>query len=277
MLNIGWFSTGRGPGSQGLLRFVQDRLDKGLLDARIQFVFSNRELDEAEGSDQFLELAGNYGLSLATLSSNKFRREMGGRFADHRAEYDGQVMDLLSGYQPDICVLAGYMLIVGGPMCRRYPLMNLHPALPDGPIGTWQEVVWRLIETNATETGAMIHLATEEVDRGPLISYCTVPLTDSAMVEQRQLLKQQSLDRVKEEQGEEFALFQIIRQAEYQREPYLLFETLRAVAEGRISIRDGQVFDGTQSDSLGTKTFQGICLDPEIQGAMADELPGESD
>jgi len=49
------------------------------------------------------------------------------------------------------------------------------------------------------------------------------------------------------------------------------------VAEGRISIRDGQVFDGTQSDSLGTKTFQGICLDPEIQGAMADELPGESD
>ena len=277
MLNIGWFSTGRGPGSQGLLRFVQDRLDKGLLDARIQFVFSNRELDEAEGSDQFLELAGNYGLSLATLSSNKFRREMGGRFADHRAEYDGQVMDLLSGYQPDICVLAGYMLIVGGPMCRRYPLMNLHPALPDGPIGTWQEVVWRLIETNATETGAMIHLATEEVDRGPLISYCTVPLTDSAMVEQRQLLKQQSLDRVKEEQGEEFALFQIIRQAEYQREPYLLFETLRAVAEGRISIRDGQVFDGTQSDSLGTKTFQGICLDPEIQGAMADKLPGESD
>jgi len=53
MLNIGWFSTGRGPGSQGLLRFVQDRLAKGLLDARIQFVFSNREPGEAEGSDQF--------------------------------------------------------------------------------------------------------------------------------------------------------------------------------------------------------------------------------
>ena len=275
MLNIGWFSTGRGPGSQGLLRFVQDRLDKGLLDARIQFVFSNREPGEAEGSDQFFELTRNYGLSLATLSSNKFRKEKGGRFADHRAEYDGRVMDLLSGYHPDICVLAGYMLIIGSPMCRRYPLLNLHPALPDGPIGTWQEVVWRLIETNATETGAMIHLATEEVDRGPLISYCTVPLTGPEMIEHRQSLEQRSLDQVKEEEGEEFALFQMIREVEYQREPYLLFETLRAAAEGRILINDGQVFDGTQSDNLGAKTFPGICLDPEIQLAMADELPGE--
>jgi len=168
MLNIGWFSTGRGPGSQGLLRFVQDRLAKGLLDARIQFVFSNREPGEAEGSDQFFELTRKYGLTLAALSSNKFRRSKGGRFADHRDEYDVRVMELLGGFQPDICVLAGYMLIVGGAMCRRYPLLNLHPALPDGPTGTWQEVVWRLIETKATQTGAMIHLATEEVDRGSL-------------------------------------------------------------------------------------------------------------
>ena len=213
MLNIGWFSTGRGPGSQGLLRFVQDRLEKGLLDARIQFVFSNREPGEAEGSDQFFELVKRYGSDLKTLSSSKFRREMGGRFANHRAEYDGRVMDLLSGYQPDICVLAGYMLIVGGPMCRQYPLLNLHPALPDGPIGTWQEVVWRLIETRANMTGAMIHLATEEVDRGPLISYCTVPLSGPHIDEQWLASEKRNLDKVKAEEGEEFALFQMIRQA----------------------------------------------------------------
>ncbi len=274
MLNIGWFSTGRGPGSQGLLRFVQDRLAKGLLDARIQFVFSNRESGEAEGSDQFFELTGKYGLPLITLSSNKFRRAMGGRFADHRDEYDVQVMQLLGGFQPDICVLAGYMLIVGGVMCRRYPLLNLHPALPDGPTGTWQEVVWRLIETNATQTGAMIHLATEEVDRGPLISYCTAPLTGSEFDVHRQALEQRNLDQVKEEEGEEFALFQLIRQAEYQKEPYLLFETLRAVAEGRLSIRDGEVFAGTHSGGPGINTFQGICLDPEIKQAMASEQTG---
>ena len=274
MLNIGWFSTGRGPGSQGLLRFVQDRLAIGLLDARIQFVFSNREPGEAEGSDQFFELAGKYGLPLITLSSNKFRRALGGRFADHRDEYDVRVMELLGEFQPVICVLAGYMLIVGGDMCRQYSLLNLHPALPDGPTGTWQEVVWRLIETKATQTGAMIHLATEEVDRGPLISYCTAPLTGSEFDVHRQALEQRNLDQVKEDEREEFALFQLIRQVEYQKEPYLLFETLRAVAEGRLSIRDGEVFAGTHSGRLGTNTFQGICLDPEIKRAMASEQIG---
>ena len=166
------------------------------------------------------------------------------------------------------------MLIVGGAMCRRYPLLNLHPALPDGPTGTWQEVVWRLIETKATQTGAMIHLATEEVDRGPLISYCTAPLTGSEFDVHRQALEQRNLDQVKEEEGEEFALFQLIRQVEYQKEPYLLFETLRAVAEGRLSIRDGDVFAGTHSGGPGINTFQGICLDPEIKQAMASEQTG---
>jgi len=274
MLDIGWFSTGRGPGSQGLLRFVQDRLEKGLLDARIQFVFSNREPGEAEGSDQFFELAENYGLNVATLSSSKFRREMGGRFADHRAEYDGRVMESLIGYQPDICVLAGYMLIVGGPMCRQYSLLNLHPALPDGPIGTWQEVVWRLIETRADMTGAMIHLATEEVDRGPLISYCTVPLSGPHIDEQWLAAEKRDLDKVKAEEGEEFALFQIIRQAEYEKEAYLLFETLRAVADGRVIIKDGQVIDGSTPVGSATAAFPGICLDPEIQRAMADDSAG---
>ena len=180
MLNVGWLSTGRGEGSLGLLRLVQDRILAGKLDARIQFVFSNRAPGEAEGSDRFFDQVDEYGLPLVTLSSAAFRRARSGSFAAHRDEYDRQVMDLLSPFKPDICVLAGYMLIVGGSMCRAYPLLNLHPALPDGPIGTWQEVVWRLIETRAGCTGAMIHLATEDVDRGPVVSHCTVPISGGA-------------------------------------------------------------------------------------------------
>ena len=47
-------------------------------------------------------------------------------------------LNLLEDFRPDICVLAGYMLILGGAMCRQFHFLNLHPALPDGPIGTWQ-------------------------------------------------------------------------------------------------------------------------------------------
>ena len=130
MLKIGWFSTGRGEGSRGLLSLVQGHSAKGSLDAAIDFVFSNREPGEAEGSDQFFRLAGEYGLPLECLSSARFARDRGKPFRQVREDYDSQVMDLLAGYRPDVCVLAGYMLIISGPMCRRYPLLNLHPGPP---------------------------------------------------------------------------------------------------------------------------------------------------
>jgi phosphoribosylglycinamide formyltransferase-1 len=46
-------------------------------------------------------------------------------------------------------------------------MINLHPAAPGGPTGTWQEVIWQLIEGRAVETGVMMHLVTPELDRGP--------------------------------------------------------------------------------------------------------------
>ena len=240
MLEIGWFSTGRGEGSQGLLRFIQERILRGQLDARIQFVFSNRAPGEAEGSDRYFQLVQDYGLPLLHLSSAQFRRDRGGPIARHREEFDRRVMDLLAGRQPDICVLAGYMLIVGGTMCRSYSLLNLHPALPDGPTGTWQEVIWSLIEQRARKG-------------------------------HWRELEQEDLDRIKASYGEEFPLFQQIRQAEYRREPYLLLETLRAVAEGRVVIREGQVLDRHGLPLTQTHP-QGLDLDQEIDRAMAQDL-----
>ncbi|MDA0733261.1 MAG: formyltransferase family protein [Chloroflexi bacterium] len=267
MLSIGWFSTGRGEGSRGLLQFVQERILKGNLNAQIQFVFSNRGPGEAAGSDQFFDLARSYDLPLVTLSSAEFRRQRGGSFARHREEFDQQASSLLSGRQPDICVLAGYMLILGGAMCRQYPFLNLHPALPDGPIGTWQEVIWQLIETTATHTGAMIHLATEAVDRGPVVSYCTVPIVGEEFKPHWKDLDERDVSQIKTSQGEDFKLFQLIRQAEYQREPYLLFETLRTVADGKVLPKENRLLN-----NLGKPlSANGLCLDEEINRAMIED------
>ena len=271
MLSIGWFSTGRGEGSRGLLQFVQERILRGRLDAQIQFVFSNRAPGEAAGSDQFFDLVDRFGLPLVTLSSAEFRRRRGGTFARHRAEFDQQVSRLLAGRQPDLCVLAGYMLILGGVMCRRFPFLNLHPALPDGPIGTWQEVVWQLIETRASQTGTMIHLATEAVDRGPVVAYCTVPIVGGRFKAHWEDLGRQDVSQIKAREGEDFQLFRLIRQAQYQREPYLLFETLRTVAAGpgspEASQRLGQLRDRPGKYWLP----EGICLDQEINRAMIED------
>ena len=271
MLSIGWFSTGRGEGSRGLLRFVRERLEVEGIDARIDFVFSNRAPGESEGSDEYFRLVADYGIPLVTHSSAEFRRRAGGRFADHRAGYDSEVLELLAGRRPDICVLAGYMLIASSALCRAFPLLNLHPALPDGPIGAWQEVVWQLIEQRANITGAMMHLATEEVDRGPLVSYVTVPLQTPQLMTHWRQLEGKSLADIKERQGEEYELFRLIRSGQYRREPYLLLETLRSLSLGEISLdvasvgNEATVAAGKASDPHG---YGGLCLDQRIEDAI---------
>lgn len=273
MLNVGWFSTGRGEGSRGLLRFMQERIDRGLLDARIQFVFSNRDRGQAPGSDRFFQLVDSYHLPLVTRSSARYRRSRsasGLPWAELRADYDRLVVEDLKEFQPDVCVLAGYMLICSGKLCRRYPLLNLHPALPDGPIGTWQEVTWELIRQRASCTGAMIHLATEDLDRGPLVSYCTVPITGPAFDVAWRELDGKDLVEMRAAHGEKLSLFQQIREAQYRREPYLILETLRAVADGRVIIRDGVVLH-PRGAPLSEASTPGLCLDAEIDRAMAGE------
>ena len=264
MLSIGWFSTGRGQGSLGLLRFIQERISQGVIDADIQFVFSNREPGEADGSDHFLDQVRSYSIPLTTCSSRKFRRSVGGDFASHRIEYDREVLKRLEGFAPDVCVLAGYMLIVGGEMCRKYTMLNLHPALPTGPVGTWQEVIWSLIESEASETGAMTHLVTEEVDRGPVVSCFTMPITGGAWERHWNEVNGKNAQRLKSDYGEDLPLFQAIRQEEYKREPYLLATTLSALAKGEIRIKNGEALD-----SKGSR-IQGVCLNSEIEEALAE-------
>jgi len=270
VLRVGWFSTGRGEGSRGLLDFVQTHIARGGLDATIDFVFSNRERGEAEGSDGFFQLVGDHGLSLETLSSSRFARSRAIPFAQVREEFDVRVMEMLAGYQPDICVLAGYMLIVGGAMCRNFPLLNLHPALPDGPIGTWQQVIWELIGTRAELTGAMVHLATEEVDRGPVVSHCTVPIAGPGFTPLWDALSGQDLREVKESAGENLPLFRLIREAEYGKEPYLLLETLRVISQGKVMVGGGAVLDPS-GQAMALTGVMGINLDQEIALAMAQD------
>ncbi len=263
MLEVGWFSTGRGEGSMGLFEHVYGRMRSGEIDGRIQFVFSNREPGEGEGSDRFFERVRSYGLPLVTISSMKFRREVGGKFADHREEYDRRVMDALQHFSPDVCALAGYMLITGGPMCRRYTMLNLHPALPGGAVGTWQNVIWDLIDTRASLTGSMVHLATEELDRGPVVAYCTLPIVGGPFDELWAQVEGKGAADLQAESGEELPLFKLIRQEGYRREPVLLGAALKAIADGRIVLRSGLVYDKEGVPSAD------LCLDEEVEEALA--------
>ena len=253
MLRLGWFSTGRGEGSRGFLEFIQGHIDSGDLDARLQFVFSNREPGEAEGSDHFFRLVNSFGIPLVTLSSRRYRREHGGGpFSRHRLSFHHEVMQMLSDFDPDLCVLAGYMLFTGAEACRRFKMVNLHPASPAGPVGTWQEVIWKLIEQGADESGVMVHVATEIMDKGPVLAYCTYPIRGGGFDPLWLEVEGRSIEEVRAE-GEDHPLLKMIRREGMRRERPLLLETLRAIADGRLKIDNRREVDASGATVPGQR------------------------
>jgi len=131
---LGWFSTGRDKAARDLLTVAQRSIALGEIEAEIAFVFCNRKPGEARESDLFLELAESYGLPLAAFSSKDFKTSQPRLSAPWRISYDREVMKRLEGFDADLCVLAGYMLIVGEEMCRRYNMINLHREIEGQPV-----------------------------------------------------------------------------------------------------------------------------------------------
>ena len=184
-LRLGWFTTARGAGSRAMYETVSEAIASGALDAEMAVVFCNRDPGEDALTDQFFELARSYGHTLVTRSSVAHRRAAGGArsrpgeaLPEWRAEYDRLVAEDLAAHPFDLGVMAGYMLIFTAAFVADRPLLNLHPALPGGPAGTWREVIRALIRGRAAESGVMLHLATAAVDAGPVVATCRYTLHD---------------------------------------------------------------------------------------------------
>jgi phosphoribosylglycinamide formyltransferase-1 len=246
---IGWFSTGRDEAARDLLAAAIDAIESSEVKACIEFVFCSREPGENLESDLFIQQVKGYRLPLVSFSYQKFKAdtssdksEVNG-FPSWRLAYDREVMERLKNFKPDLCVLAGYMLIVGPEMCTCYTMINLHPALPSGPTGTWQEVIWQLIERKAQKTGVMMHLVTPELDRGPVVSYCRFSIRGKEFDPLWKKTEGMSVSDIKKSEGERNALFRLIRQEGLKREFPLIIATIKAFSEGRVKVKAGKVLD----------------------------------
>ena len=259
MLKLGWFSTGRGPGSRNLLKAVMDEKEKGTLDIEIPFVFCNWDNTEEPNSRKeqreiFFDMVRGYGIPLVTESWKKFKPEL--RASDEVAwgfEYGKVLREKTGVYGQDLGILAGYMLWMDDDTCDAYDMLNLHPALPTGPKGTWQEVIWQLISEDAKTQGVMMHICTKEHDRGDALTYCSFPIRggdyDALWEQMYEKLKTSTLDEIKEREGTEEPLFKRIREDGAKRELPLIVATIRLFAEGKVCIKDKKLWcDGRKLD-----------------------------
>lgn len=158
-------------GSGTNLQALIDATQNGQLEAEIALVVSNRKA--AYG----LERAKNAGIPTLYFPLKPYKDK--GR---SRAEYDTDLTQALELYNPDLLVLAGWMHIDSGAMCRAFAgrIINLHPALPEQFAGAHAIedafAAWQRGEIH--KSGCMVHEVIPELDAGKPIVVKEVPFIE---------------------------------------------------------------------------------------------------
>ena len=228
MKRIGWFTTGRGPGSLGLFSTVRSQIRSGEIDAKLSFVFMNREVKGNPNRGKLIAMAEEDGIPVIILPSDGFRNDLKGKDLEAwRSAYGKAMRDRISEHTMDCGVLAGYMLILDPETCLKYDIINLHPALPSTYQGTWEEIVRRVAESDDMTYGSMVHVCTPELDRGTTVAYDEFGIDDL---------------RAKCESKEDLA--SALRERQRSREVPLLMETIKMLTEGRVVLVGGRLMDG---------------------------------
>lgn len=266
MFTFGWFSSGRDQAAIDLFNITLDHMDKGFIPARLAYVFCDRAFGETPASDRFQQAVLDRGVPLLTLSSRELRRlirEKSPVVEAAREDFDRRLIALVKDFPAEVVVLAGYMLIVSPLLCRTFLCLNLHPAVPGGPKGTWQEVMWQLMAEGTREAGAMMHLATPELDAGPPVAYFRFSLTgpdfDPLWEKFHRKLNEGGLAAIQAREGEGEPLFAKIRAEELRREFPLILLTLKAIAEGTVRLTP-------QGPEAGGRLLSGgLDLSPQVE------------
>lgn len=156
-------------GSGTNLQALIDASQSGALDARIVAVISNRA--DAYG----IQRAVQAGIPVVTFPVAPYKQA--GR---PRREYDADLAGLVAAFQPDLVVLAGWMLVLSPAFLSNFPhrVINLHPALPGQFPGT--HAIERAYDAfqrgEIDQTGAMVHWVIPEIDAGDLIASAAVDI-----------------------------------------------------------------------------------------------------
>lgn len=162
-LRVAVLASGRGSNLQAII----DAIENGQIHSKIVAVISNKKDAVA------LERARKHGLPDVFVDPKPFA----GR-PDSREAYDRALLEIVTSYDVELVLLAGYMKIVTAVLVNAYTnrMMNIHPSLLPSFPGL--DVQKNAIEWGCKLTGCTVHFVTEGVDEGPIILQAAVPILD---------------------------------------------------------------------------------------------------
>lgn len=100
-----------------------------------------------------------------------------------RVAYTHRILDALGPHRPELVVIAGFSTILDKPMFDAYGgrVVNTHPALL--PAFRGHRAVEQALAAGVKVTGCTVHIATLEVDAGPILAQEAVAVLPGDTVE----------------------------------------------------------------------------------------------
>jgi phosphoribosylglycinamide formyltransferase-1 len=154
------------------------------------------------------------GIAVATVDHRRFGKD--------RAAFERAVQDLLVKHRIDLVCLAGFMRLLTPGFIGQWPdrMLNIHPALLPSFKGL--DTHRRALEAGVKLHGATVHFVVPEMDSGPIIMQGAVAVRPD---------------------DSEASLASRVLAIEHRIYP----QSLRLVAEGRVTVADGRCrIDGQQ-------------------------------
>ena len=179
MLNVVVLVSGGGTNLQAII----DAVDSGeITNTKIAGVISNNKNAYA------LERAEKHGIPNQCISPKDY---------ESREIFNQEFMKAVDVMQPDLIVLAGFLVVIPAEMIAKYRnrMINIHPSLIPafcGPGFYGLKVHEKALERGVKVVGATVHFVDEGTDTGPIILQKAVEVEqgDTPEVLQRRVMEQ---------------------------------------------------------------------------------------
>ena len=204
MLKVAVLVSGGGTNLQAIL----DANDNGTItNAKVEVVISNNKNAYA------LERAKNHGIEALCVSPKDY---------ETRDAFNEAFLEKLDSYNPDLVVLAGFLVVIPEQMIAKYRnrIINIHPSLIPSFCGTGYyglKVHEGVLKRGVKVTGATVHFVDEGTDTGPIILQKAV--------------------EVQQDDTPEILQRRVMEQAEW----IIMPKAIDLIANGKVSVVDGRV------------------------------------
>ena len=189
------------------LQAIIDSVENGTVtNTKIVGVISNNQNAYA------LKRADKHGIAAECVSPKNF---------ENRAAFNEKLLERVNSYEPDLIVLAGFLVVIPPEMIAAYRnrMINIHPSLIPAFCGTGYyglKVHEAALARGVKVVGATVHFVDEGTDTGPILLQKAVEVENGDTPE------------ILQRRGMEQAEWKILPQA------------IDLIANGRVEVKDGK-------------------------------------